>query len=403
MIKLDQVPIGSAMFMHLGDLHLGIKFHKRSLIPDQRYALDQVIDSIRVGRCHLIIAGDVFDTVNPSIEAQELWFDFLENLGRTNRECRTHTFIIAGNHDSAARLSLARTFVEESNIHIVDKNNLYQIFCLYDEYLKAYLQLVCVPFAKPATLESYYRRYPEKKPDTDIDLDSYDATYAEILRMIKSEIEINDRTLLIAHQTFEGGKTGESEFKPFMSDAISLNTVNDFPAVLAGHLHAYQKLGNVHYSGSLLPYAFGDEYNQGVSIWRHIPNKDKISWIQERTSMKIMHKLRVVEGNLEHCLNEQVLPTEYICATEFVKVKLTGCLHFDEAVAKLQDKFPILLSVVCDDGDQWIADLDKPVQAFTNIQEALDAFCDHLEIPRFEGEKKKLIQEALDAFSQAEN
>lgn len=369
--------------IHLGDLHLGIKFHKRSLISDQNYVLDQIVDAAKTGKCHVVIAGDVFDTVNPSIEAQTTWFGFLEQLGAVNRLTGKHTFVIAGNHDSAARLSLARTFVESANIHIVDKDSLYQVFELEDG-----VKLVCVPFTKPETLES--KRHSQAG--------TYDEAYQELLKIIREEtsLDFNDsRHVLVAHQTFEGGKIGESEFKPFMSDAISLKTVERFPLVLAGHLHAHQRLKNVHYSGSLLPYAFGDEYNQGISVWEY-SGESQHNWSHTRMPIQILHPLTILEGDLAHCLEQDT-------AQCYVKVKLTNCLHFEEALAKLQEMFPLLLSVTNDSVDKWVANLDKPVNAFGTVQEALDAFCDHLEIPRFTGTKKKLIQEALDAFTQYES
>ena len=73
-------------FVHLGDLHLGVKFHKRNLIEDQKYALDQVGDWIVNNKANLIVAGDVFDTVNPPIDAQELWFSFLLKITRSGSE-----------------------------------------------------------------------------------------------------------------------------------------------------------------------------------------------------------------------------------------------------------------------------------------------------------------------------
>lgn len=367
--------------IHLGDLHLGIKFHKRNLIPDQRYALTQIVNLAEHNQAHVIISGDIFDTVNPSIEAQELWFDFLERLGEANQRNECHTFIISGNHDSAARLSLARTFMKTSNIHIVDKDSPYEVFSLLEG-----IKLICVPFTKPSTLESHFK----------IVTDSYDDAYKELLKIIKKDTLIDDKTVLVAHQTFEGGRTGESEFKPFMTDAVSLNTVKEFPVVLAGHLHAYQNLDNVHYSGSLLPYAFGDDYSQSISIWTYDENASTKKWHHRRVSVDILHPLKVIEGDLSHCLNQD--PGDF-----YVKVKLVNCLHFEEALAKLQERFPLLLLVVSDSADRWVADLDKPVNTFGTVEEAINAFCDHLEVPRFSGRKQELIQEALDAFTQTEN
>ena len=59
--------------IHIGDLHLGKPFHKINIIDDQRHVLDQIIDLMRSHKANLVIAGDVFDSANPSLETQELF------------------------------------------------------------------------------------------------------------------------------------------------------------------------------------------------------------------------------------------------------------------------------------------------------------------------------------------
>lgn len=48
----------------------------------------------------LLIAGDVFDTPNPSAESQRQFYAFLKEVTVENSELQI--IIIAGNHDSAA-------------------------------------------------------------------------------------------------------------------------------------------------------------------------------------------------------------------------------------------------------------------------------------------------------------
>ena len=357
--------------VHLGDLHLGVKFHKRSLIDDQTYALQQVVGIVEQKKAHTIIAGDVFDTINPSIEAQELWYSFMDQLGNLNSANGTSTLVVAGNHDSAARLAMGCSFLVEKNIFIVDKQKAFEVYEL------GHVPFVCVPFTKPALVES----------KLGVCVETYDEAFKEVLKQVSVD---PSNAVLVCHQTFEGGKTGESEFKPFMPDAVSVNTVSRYPLTLVGHLHAHQNIKNVWYSGSLLPYAFGDDYDAGVSVWEG----DCSYWKHTRVKLDVLHPLKTVSGGLEHCLAQ---PADDC----YIKVKLTQCQHFEDALAKLQDHFPLLLSVVTDVNDTWEADLDKPVGTFSNVQEAITAFCEQIEIPVFGGKRKELIQEALDAYSQS--
>lgn len=365
-------------YVHLGDLHLGVKFHKRNLLKDQDYVLTQILNWVEDNKANLIIAGDVFDTVNPPLDAQELWYTFLYDLGMYNKKVGIHTYIMPGNHDSAVRLGLGNAFYEAFNIHIIPAHVLYQSFILDNGW-----KLVMVPFVKPSLLEA----------KENIALESYDDVFAEVVRKIDDEIGIDDRTILVAHQTFEGATMGESEFKPFMPDAVNQQTVSKFRKVLAGHLHSRQSVGNITYSGSLLPYAFGDDYAKSFLCW-HINGSEIQS---EIINLDILHNLTTIEGDLAHCLSKASNQTDYI------RIKLKNCVHFEEALAKLQKAFPLLCTISTDSIDTWEANLNKEVQAFTTVQEALDAFCNQLEIPAFEGRKKKLIQEALDAFTQNQN
>ena len=50
----------------------------------------------------LIIAGDVFDVSNPSAASQSLYYDFIYRVTAENPKLQI--VIVAGNHDSAARL-----------------------------------------------------------------------------------------------------------------------------------------------------------------------------------------------------------------------------------------------------------------------------------------------------------
>ena len=88
--------------MHLSDLHLGKNIFEESMIDDQRYILDVIIDIvIKRGVDVVMIAGDVYDKVVPSVEAVNLFSSFLTRLYKLGKK----TFVIAGNHDSKDRLS----------------------------------------------------------------------------------------------------------------------------------------------------------------------------------------------------------------------------------------------------------------------------------------------------------
>ena len=72
-------------FMHLADLHLGKIVRGFSMLEDQRYVLQQVIDTAKQEQIDaLLIAGDVYDKHFPSEEAVALLDDFLSALAQEN-------------------------------------------------------------------------------------------------------------------------------------------------------------------------------------------------------------------------------------------------------------------------------------------------------------------------------
>jgi len=363
-------------FIHLGDLHLGIKFHKRSLIEDQKHALTQVVELAKKERANVFIAGDVYDTANPSIEAQALWFDFIKQLSLIHMEQGTQTIVIPGNHDSAARLSLGAAFTTNCNVHIVTDSDLFQIFNVDG------VSVLAVSFLKPQVIDALCGT--EFKDD-------YTAAFNYVLDQAMTEDKLRD-TVVIAHQTFEGGVRGESEFKPFMSDAISASVGDKCACIIAGHLHAKQSVGNIYYSGSLLPYAFGDDYKQELTIRTYKEN----SLSETIVPLDILHRLKTIEGDLAHVLSVDA-PDEY------VKVKLVNCVHMDEAMARLQDHFPYLMTVTTDMVDTWEANLDKPIGTFTDFNEAISEFCKFIEIPVFRNKHREIIEEAAYAFNNTED
>ena len=88
--------------LHTSDWHLGRTLHGYSLIEDQAYILDQLIEYMIQEKIELlIIAGDVYDKSLPNEEAVALFNHFISQvIGRLE----IPTVIIAGNHDSNTRI-----------------------------------------------------------------------------------------------------------------------------------------------------------------------------------------------------------------------------------------------------------------------------------------------------------
>lgn len=371
--------------IHLADLHIGKSFHKKNLYEDQKYMLENVLSIMNQRRAHLVIAGDVFDSANPSIEAQELFVDFMQQVMSICDSLQVECIVIVGNHDSNRRLQLWSDFVG-NHVHIVEDRETVRI---------EGVSFVNVSFAKPTLAMSKFGKEFESYDEAF--LAYIDDDYLRQMHVLKSS------AILVAHQTFEGCTTGSSEAMSFFDDAVSKGVVRDFPLVMAGHIHKKQKIDNIFYPGSLMPYAFGDEYSGGVTVWdiqqitNLATNQLELSISQELVPVPLFHEFQVIRGDLKHCLG---IPD----TGAYVKVELVDeNISLDIALPELQAHFSNMVSAVSRITDDWEADLSKPMVQFDSIESALDSFCNQIDVPVLDTDKLKLVQEVVHEITDIAN
>lgn len=64
-------------FIHVSDLHLGKRVNEFSMLEDQKYILNELIEIIDAEQVDgVLIAGDVYDKSVPSAEAVQLFDHF---------------------------------------------------------------------------------------------------------------------------------------------------------------------------------------------------------------------------------------------------------------------------------------------------------------------------------------
>jgi len=89
--------------LHSSDWHLGQAFHGFDRGLEHAQFMDWLLGQMKAHAVDaLLVAGDVYDTANPSNAAMRQWMDFLARVRRELPNC--DVVAIAGNHDSAQRL-----------------------------------------------------------------------------------------------------------------------------------------------------------------------------------------------------------------------------------------------------------------------------------------------------------
>ncbi len=315
-------------FIHLGDLHIGKSLGEYSLMDDQKYILDQILDIIRDKSVDAaLLAGDIYDRALPSEAAVNLLDYFISKLADMGVEA----YIISGNHDSEDRLNYGRRLFSSRGIHIVSKfGGKLETFEREDEYGK--LNICLLPFVKASQVRFYY-------PDEEI------KTYDDAVKAIIDHAELNyeSRNILIAHQFVTGdgdpvvsGSEGASVQNVGLVEKISCESLRNFDYVALGHIHSPQRVrhDNIRYSGSMLKYSLS-EANSSKSA-PVITVKEKGELDIELVPLRPMRDLRHIIGPMA-----QLLSAENITDPEdYMYVTLTDEEIINDAMSIIQQFYP---------------------------------------------------------------
>ena len=232
--------------IHLSDLHLGKRIYGFSMIEDQRYILEQILDIVNKEKPDgVILAGDLYDKSIPPAEAVQLFDWFLTALSNKGLA----VFVISGNHDSAERIAFGAGLMSGNHVYVspVYDGTVKKVE-LKDEYGPVDIWLM--PFLKPVTVRQALK---EEK------IEGYQNAVETVLSNLK--IDTNRRNVMTAHQFVTGAVLCESEeLNVGGLDQIGAEVFDDFDYVALGHIHSPQKAGrdSVRYCGTPLKYSFSE-------------------------------------------------------------------------------------------------------------------------------------------------
>ena len=105
--------------IHVADLHFGKSLDGLSLLEngDQGYWVDRFLEKMdEVRPDAVLIAGDVYDRGSPSGEAVAL----LSRLLTALCEKKIPVLMVAGNHDSAQRISYFSSLIRTSGVYVTE-------------------------------------------------------------------------------------------------------------------------------------------------------------------------------------------------------------------------------------------------------------------------------------------
>ena len=107
--------------LHTADWHLGKKLDHFSRIEEQKLVMQEIVDIADSQNVDIVIvAGDLFDTINPSTDAVELFYKTLKQLSKNGNR---PVLAIAGNHDSPSLIDAPDPLARVSGIFLVGYPN----------------------------------------------------------------------------------------------------------------------------------------------------------------------------------------------------------------------------------------------------------------------------------------
>lgn len=276
--------------LHTADWHIGQTLNGWSRDHEHRAFLDHLHDVILAEDVDaLLVAGDVFDGINPSGEAQRLLYGAIARMVRSQPHLQI--ILTAGNHDPAQRLEAPEAVLNELGVHVlgtlrrdaggVDLDR--HLIPLRDRHGAIRAHVLAVPFLRQADMPGLH--LGEEQGDEPAITVAVRALHREM-----SEAAVTRAgglpLLAMGHLTCSGGLASEGAERRILIGGEHAVPPDVFPAELGyvalGHLHRPQSLdgGRVRYSGSAFPLSASEiAYDHGVTlieltdgiVHRHLP------------------------------------------------------------------------------------------------------------------------------------
>lgn len=337
-------------FIHLSDLHLGIRVNDFSMSEDQRYILDRILDIIdSEAPDGIIIAGDIYDKSMPPAEAVAMFDDFISSIA----ERKIKTFIISGNHDSAERIAFGSRIMNAGGIYLSPVyNGDIKPVVMEDEY--GAVNIYMLPFVRPSAVRAFY-------PDDDTD--SYSSAVETAVKHMNADF--SQRNIIITHQFVTGAVRSDSEdISVGGTDNVSADIFADFDYTALGHIHKPQNIGSVRYCGTPLKYSFS-EAKQDKSVT--VIELGKKGYVNVRTVKLIpLRDMTELKGSYEELMKKSFYDdTGY--TEDYVHITLTDENDIPDAVSKLRLVYHRLMKM---DYDNARTKKQSIIEGMTSAREA---------------------------------
>jgi exonuclease SbcD len=313
--------------LHTSDWHIGRSLHGTDLLAEQERVLGGLAEVVAAERVDVVlVAGDVYDRAVPSADATGVLSRVVERLRRAGAQ----VVLTPGNHDSARRLGAFSGLLAVGGLHVrAETGRLDEPVLLSDEH--GDVAIYGLPYLEPEVARHELGLHEAR---------SHEAVLAAAMERVRADLFLRPatRSVVLAHAFVGGGVASDSERDICVGgvDLVPAAVFDGVDYVALGHLHRPQSISpRVRYSGSPLPYSFGEA------------GHDKQAWLVEldgrglsdvrAVPLPVPRQLTVLTGELEELLADAALaPVEQ----HFVSARLTDPVRPVDPMRRLQARFP---------------------------------------------------------------
>ena len=261
--------------LHTADWHLGQTFFGYDRVEEHTHFLQWLVRELKENKFDvLLIAGDIFDVSNPSAASQHMFYRFIRQV--TEENPKLQLVVVAGNHDSAARLEAPLPLLQEMRTEIRGIVRRHEGEIDYDHLIvelknsEGEVEALClaVPFLRQGD-------YPVVTTDGNPYAEGVKELYARLQERALQRRKDGQALVAVGHLQATGSEIAERDFSERTIigglECVSPDAFTEQIAYTAlGHIHKSQRVSgreNVRYAGSPLPMSFAErEYHHGVVI-----------------------------------------------------------------------------------------------------------------------------------------
>lgn len=310
--------------LHTSDWHLGMPLKLGTMIEDQQYFLEQIYSIIeKLAVDAVICAGDIYDSSVTNAEAIEL---YSSAITRICKELKKKMIVIAGNHDSGARLASGRELLEMAGLYVSGK--------IVKDIIPIAIgnaDIYPIPFFNRDEVIALF-------PDQKAEINSQEDATKVLCDHIRETMDPSRVNIIVSHAYITSAELSDSDRAAQVGQAssVSKDVFEGFDYVALGHIHKPQAITEtIRYSGSPIKYSFGVEETQIKQVLIYDTDSKEIIPVP----LNMLHDRKSISGTYDEIRAKDVIDNCYL------RVTVSDRIASLELLSEMREKFPGILEL----------------------------------------------------------